>query len=390
MTKTENYTLNFGPQHPAAHGVLRLVLELDGEIVERADPHIGLLHRGTEKLIENKTYVQALPYFDRLDYVSPMCQEHAYALAIEKLLQIDVPKRGQYIRVLFSEITRILNHILNITTFALDVGAMTPFLWLFEDREILMEFYERVSGSRLHSAYFRPGGVHRDIPEGLSDDIENFCEKFSSHIDDTEKLIEKNRIFRQRSVGIGKISADDAIEWGFSGPCIRASGLNWDLRKKQPYDCYNEIDFKVPTGTNGDCFERFLVRVEEMRQSVSIIRQCLKNIPEGPSISNDPRVVPPKREIMKESMESLINHFKLFTEGFHVPSGETYTAVEAPKGEFGVLLISDGTNKPYRCKIRAPGFPFLQATEFLSKGHMLSDLVAIIGSLDIVFGEIDR
>ena len=390
MTKTENYSLNFGPQHPAAHGVLRLVLELDGEIVERADPHIGLLHRGTEKLIENKTYIQALPYFDRLDYVSPMCQEHAYSLAIEKLLHIEVPKRGQYIRVLFSEITRILNHILNITTFALDVGAMTPFLWLFEDREILMEFYERVSGSRLHSAYFRPGGVHRDIPDGLSDDIEDFCEKFTSHIDDTEKLIEKNRIFRQRSVGIGKISVDDALEWGFSGPCIRASGLNWDLRKKQPYDCYNEMDFKVPTGSTGDCFERFLVRIEEMRQSVAIIRQCLKNIPDGPSISEDPRVVPPKREIMKESMESLINHFKLFTEGFHVPPGETYTAVEAPKGEFGVLLISDGTNKPYRCKIRAPGFPFLQATEFLSKGHMLSDLVAIIGSLDIVFGEIDR
>ena len=390
MTKTENYSLNFGPQHPAAHGVLRLVLELDGEIVERADPHIGLLHRGTEKLIENKTYIQALPYFDRLDYVSPMCQEHAYSLAIEKLLHIEVPKRGQYIRVLFSEITRILNHILNITTFALDVGAMTPFLWLFEDREILMEFYERVSGSRLHSAYFRPGGVHRDIPDGLTDDIDDFCEKFTSHIDDTEKLIEKNRIFRQRSVGIGKISVDDALEWGFSGPCIRASGLNWDLRKKQPYDCYNEMDFKVPTGSTGDCFERFLVRIEEMRQSVAIIRQCLKNIPDGPSISEDPRVVPPKREIMKESMESLINHFKLFTEGFHVPPGETYTAVEAPKGEFGVLLISDGTNKPYRCKIRAPGFPFLQATEFLSKGHMLSDLVAIIGSLDIVFGEIDR
>ena len=390
MTKIENYNLNFGPQHPAAHGVLRLVLELDGEIVERADPHIGLLHRGTEKLIENKTYIQALPYFDRLDYVSPMCQEHAYALAIEKLLKIDVPIRGQYIRVLFSEITRILNHILNITTFALDVGAMTPFLWLFEDREILMEFYERVSGSRLHSAYFRPGGVHRDIPDGLSDDIKNFCDKFTSHIDDTEKLIEKNRIFRQRSVGIGKISVDDALEWGFSGPCIRASGLNWDLRKKQPYDCYNEMDFKVPTGSTGDCFDRFLVRVEEMRQSVSIIRQCLKNIPNGPSISNDPRGVPPKREIMKESMDSLINHFNLFTEGFHVPPGETYTAVEAPKGEFGVLLISDGTNKPYRCKIRSPGFPFLQATEFISKGHMLSDLVAIIGSLDIVFGEIDR
>ena len=367
MTKTENYTLNFGPQHPAAHGVLRLVLELDGEIVERADPHIGLLHRGTEKLIENKTYIQALPYFDRLDYVSPMCQEHAYALAIEKLLQIDVPKRGQYIRVLFSEITRILNHILNITTFALDVGAMTPFLWLFEDREILMEFYERVSGSRLHSAYFRPGGVHRDIPDGLTDDIENFCEKFTSHIDDTEKLIEKNRIFRQRSVGIGKISVDDALEWGFSGPCIRASGLNWDLRKKQPYDCYNEMDFKVPTGSTGDCFERFLVRVEEMRQSVSIIRQCLKNIPDGPSISNDPRIVPPKREIMKESMESLINHFKLFTEGFHVPPGETYTAVEAPKGEFGVLLISDGTNKPYRCKIRSPGFLFYKLQNFYLK-----------------------
>ena len=390
MTRIENYSLNFGPQHPAAHGVLRLVLELDGEIVERADPHIGLLHRGTEKLIENKTYIQALPYFDRLDYVSPMCQEHAYSLAIEKLLHIEVPKRGQYIRVLFSEITRVLNHILNITTFALDVGAMTPFLWLFEDREILMEFYERVSGSRLHSAYFRPGGVHRDIPDGLTDDIDDFCEKFTSHIDDTEKLIEKNRIFRQRSVGIGKISVDDALEWGFSGPCIRASGLNWDLRKKQPYDCYNEMDFKVPTGSTGDCFERFLVRIEEMRQSVAIIRQCLKNIPDGPSISEDPRVVPPKREIMKESMESLINHFKLFTEGFHVPPGETYTAVEAPKGEFGVLLISDGTNKPYRCKIRAPGFPFLQATEFLSKGHMLSDLVAIIGSLDIVFGEIDR
>ena len=386
----KNFTINFGPQHPAAHGVLRLILELDGEVVTRADPHIGLLHRGTEKLIENKTYIQALPYFDRLDYVSMMAQEHTYSLAVEKIAGVKIPRRAQVIRVLFAEITRILNHLLAVGCHAMDVGAMTPFMWAFEEREKLMEFYERVSGSRLHSAYFRPGGVHRDIPEGLSDDIENFCEKFTSHIDDTEKLIEKNRIFRQRSVGIGKISADDAIEWGFSGPCIRASGLNWDLRKKQPYDCYNEMDFKVPTGTNGDCFERFLVRVEEMRQSVSIIRQCLKNIPEGPSISNDPRIVPPKREIMKESMESLINHFKLFTEGFHVPSGETYTAVEAPKGEFGVLLISDGTNKPYRCKIRAPGFPFLQATEFLSKGHMLSDLVAIIGSLDIVFGEIDR
>ena len=390
MNKIENYTLNFGPQHPAAHGVLRLILELDGEVVERADPHIGLLHRGTEKLIENKTYIQALPYFDRLDYVSPMCQEHAFALAVERLLDVDVPKRGQYIRVLFSEITRILNHILNITTFALDVGAMTPFLWLFEDREIMMEFYERVSGSRLHSAYFRPGGVHRDLPEGILEDINNFCEKFLTHIDDTERLIEKNRIFRQRSVGIGVISKDDALEWGFSGPCLRASGCNWDLRKKQPYDCYPEIDFKIPTGTTGDCFERFLVRIEEMRQSVSIIKQCLKNMPSGNCISDDPRIVPPKRNVMKQSMESLINHFKLFTEGFHVPNGETYTAVEAPKGEFGVYLISDGSNKPYRCKIRAPGFPFLQATEFLSKGHMLSDLVAIIGSLDVVFGEIDR
>jgi len=390
MNKKENYVMNFGPQHPAAHGVLRLILELDGEVVERADPHIGLLHRGTEKLIENKTYIQALPYFDRLDYVSPMCQEHAFALAIEKLLDIEVPKRGQYIRVLFSEITRILNHILNITTFALDVGAMTPFLWLFEDREIMMEFYERVSGSRLHSAYFRPGGVHRDLPDGLDTDIKKFCDSFPKHIDDLEKLLESNRIFRQRTVDIGKISEQDALNYGFTGPCIRASGLNWDLRKNQPYDCYDEIEFKVPVGTNGDCYERFLVRIEEMRQSLSIIQQCLKNIPDGDCISNDPRIVPPKRDAMKSSMESLINHFKLFTEGFHVPKGETYTAVEAPKGEFGVYLISDGTNKPYRCKIRAPGFPYLQATEFLSKGHMLADLVAIIGSLDIVFGEIDR
>ncbi len=390
MTKTENYTMNFGPQHPAAHGVLRLVLELDGEIVERADPHIGLLHRGTEKLIENKTYIQALPYFDRLDYVSPMCQEHAYALAIEKLLDINVPMRGQYIRVLFSEITRILNHILNLTTFALDVGAMTPFLWLFEEREVLMEFYERVSGSRLHSAYFRPGGVHRDLPNGLIDDIDNFCKRFPKKIDDLEKLLETNRIFRLRSVDIGKINIDDALERGFTGPCLRAAGLNWDLRKNQPYDCYEDMDFKIPTGSTGDCYERFFVRVEEMRQSILIINQCIKNMPKGDCISKDPRIVPPKRDLMKSSMESLINHFKLFTEGFHVPASETYFAVEAPKGEFGVYLISDGTNKPYRCKIRAPGFPLLQATEFLSKGHMLSDLVAIIGSLDIVFGEIDR
>jgi len=390
MTKRENYSLNFGPQHPAAHGVLRLVLELDGEVVERADPHIGLLHRGTEKLIENKTYIQALPYFDRLDYVSPMCQEHAYSLAIEKLLEIDVPPRGQFIRVMFSEITRILNHILNLTTFALDVGAMTPFLWLFEEREVMMEFYERVSGSRLHSAYFRPGGVHRDLPDGLIEDIVSFCDRFPKRIDDLEKLLETNRIFRQRSVDIGKINKEEALNKGFSGPCLRASGVEWDLRRNQPYDCYSELDFKIPIGTNGDCFERFLVRVEEMRQSIDIIKQCLKKLPVGPSISDDPRIVPPKRNQMKSSMESLINHFKLFTEGFHVPKGETYTCVEAPKGEFGVYLISDGTNKPYRCKIRAPGFAFLQATEFLSKGHMLSDLVAIIGSLDIVFGEIDR
>ncbi len=390
MTKRENYSLNFGPQHPAAHGVLRLVLELDGEVVERADPHIGLLHRGTEKLIENKTYIQALPYFDRLDYVSPMCQEHAYSLAIEKLLEIDVPPRGQFIRVMFSEITRILNHILNLTTFALDVGAMTPFLWLFEEREVMMEFYERVSGARLHSAYFRPGGVHRDLPDGLIEDIASFCDRFPKKIDDLEKLLETNRIFRQRSVDIGKINKEEALNKGFSGPCLRASGVEWDLRRNQPYDCYSELDFKIPVGTNGDCFERFLVRVEEMRQSISIIKQCLKKLPVGPSISEDPRIVPPKRNQMKSSMESLINHFKLFTEGFHVPKGETYTCVEAPKGEFGVYLISDGTNKPYRCKIRAPGFAFLQATEFLSKGHMLSDLVAIIGSLDIVFGEIDR
>ncbi|MEE2694786.1 MAG: NADH-quinone oxidoreductase subunit D [Pseudomonadota bacterium] len=390
MTRKENYSLNFGPQHPAAHGVLRLVLELDGEIVERADPHIGLLHRGTEKLIENKTYIQALPYFDRLDYVSPMCQEHAFAIAIEKLLDVVVPIRGQYIRVMFSEITRILNHILNITTFALDVGAMTPFLWLFEEREILMEFYERVSGSRLHSAYFRPGGVHRDLPDGLIEDISSFCKRFPRQIDDLEKLLETNRIFRQRSVDIGKISKNEALNRGFSGPCLRASGVDWDLRRTQPYDCYSDLDFKIPIGTNGDCFERFLVRVEEMRQSILIIEQCIEKIPKGKCISDDTRIVPPRRNAMKYSMESLINHFKLFTEGFHVPKGETYTAVEAPKGEFGVYLVSDGTNRPYRCKIRAPGFPFLQATEFLSKGHMLSDLVAIIGSLDVVFGEIDR
>lgn len=389
-TKIENYSMNFGPQHPAAHGVLRLVLELDGEVVERADPHIGLLHRGTEKLIENKTYLQAIPYFDRLDYVSPMCQEHAFALSVEKLLEVKVPKRGQYIRVLFSEITRILNHILNITTFALDVGAMTPFLWFFEEREVLMEFYERVSGSRLHAAYFRPGGVHRDLPDGLLDDIKSFTQRFPKKIDDLDRLLDKNRIFRQRTVDIGKIKLKDALDNGYSGPCLRASGMAWDLRKDQPYEVYDEVDFKVPTGTNGDCYERFLVRIEEMRQSLLIINQCIEQMPSGDCVSHDPKITPPKRSEMKRSMESLINHFKLFTEGYHVPKGETYQSVEAPKGEFGVYLVSDGSNKPYRCKIRAPGFPLLQSTEFLSKGHMLADLVAIIGSLDIVFGEIDR
>lgn len=388
--KIENYSMNFGPQHPAAHGVLRLVLELDGEIVERADPHIGLLHRGTEKLIENKTYLQAIPYFDRLDYVSPMCQEHAFALAVEKLLKIKVPERGMFIRVLFSEITRILNHILNITTFALDVGAMTPFLWFFEEREVLMEFYERVSGSRLHAAYFRPGGVYRDLPDGLLDDINDFIKRFPKRINDLERLLDKNRIFRQRTVDIGKINKQEALERGFTGPCLRACGVDWDLRKLQPYEVYDQLDFKIPVGTNGDCYERFLIRVEEMKQSLKIISQCIKNMPDGDCVNNDPTVTPPKREKMKTSMEALINHFKLFTEGFHVPSGETYQCVEAPKGEFGVFLVSDGTNKPYRCKIRAPGFPLLASTEFLSKGHMLADLVAIIGSLDIVFGEIDR
>ena len=388
--KIENYSMNFGPQHPAAHGVLRLVLELDGEIVERADPHIGLLHRGTEKLIENKTYLQAIPYFDRLDYVSPMCQEHAFALSVEKLLNIEVPIRGKYIRVLFSEITRILNHILNITTFALDVGAMTPFLWFFEEREVLMEFYERVSGSRLHAAYFRPGGVYRDLPDGLLEDIRNFCKRFPKTINDLERLLDSNRIFRQRTVDIGKISKKDALERGFSGPCLRACGIEWDLRKVQPYEVYERLDFKIPVGTNGDCYERFLVRIEEMKQSLSIIQQCLDAMPEGDCVTNDPKLTPPKRAEMKTSMEALINHFKLFTEGYHVPAGETYQCVEAPKGEFGVFLVSDGTNKPYRCKIRAPGFPLLASTEFLSKGHMLADLVAIIGSLDIVFGEIDR
>ncbi|MBM3598324.1 MAG: NADH-quinone oxidoreductase subunit D [Alphaproteobacteria bacterium] len=389
-TQIKPLTLNFGPQHPAAHGVLRLVLEMDGEVVERADPHIGLLHRGTEKLIEYKTYLQAIPYFDRLDYVSPMCQEHAFALAVEKLLGLQVPPRGQYIRVLFSEITRILNHILNLTTFALDVGAMTPVLWGFEEREKLMEFYERVSGARLHAAYFRPGGVHQDMPAGMKADILAWADKFPKIVDDMEGLLTENRIFKQRTVDIGIVTAEQALDWGFSGPMLRGSGVPWDLRKAQPYDVYEKMDFDVPIGRNGDCYSRFLCRIEEMRQSLRIIRQCLAEMPEGPATAPDQKVTPPARSEMKRSMEALIHHFKLYTEGYHVPHGETYTAVEAPKGEFAVYLVADGTNRPYRCKIRAPGFAFLQAMDFMSKGHMLADTVAIIGSMDIVFGEIDR
>jgi len=390
LHQIKTYTMNFGPQHPAAHGVLRLVLELDGEIIERADPHIGLLHRGTEKLIEYKTYLQAVPYFDRLDYVAPMNQEHAYALAVEKLLGLEVPKRGQWIRVLFSEISRILNHLLNITTMALDVGAITPLLWGFEEREKLMEFYERVSGARLHAAYFRPGGVHQDLPAGMVDDIRAWNHRFPQVIDELEHLLTENRIFKQRTVDIGVVTAAQAFDWGFSGPVLRGSGVAWDLRKAQPYDAYEEVEFDVPVGRNGDCYDRYLVRVEELRQSVKIIEQCLDKLPPGPVMTNDRKVAPPPRAVMKESMEALIHHFKLYTEGYHVPAGETYAAVEAPKGEFAVYLVADGTNKPYRCKIRAPGFAFLQAMDFLAKGHMLADAVAIIGSLDIVFGEIDR
>lgn len=386
----KSYTMNFGPQHPAAHGVLRLVLEMDGEVVERADPHIGLLHRGTEKLIEYKTYLQALPYFDRLDYVAPMNQEHAWALAVEKLLGVEIPARGQQIRVLYCEIGRILNHLLNITTFALDVGAITPLLWGFEEREKLMGFYEQVCGARLHAAYFRPGGVHQDMPIGLAEEIAEWSRNFPKVITDLENLLTENRIFKQRTVDIGRISLDDALDWGFSGPCLRGSGAPWDLRKSQPYDGYETYDFDVPIGKNGDCYDRYLVRVEEMRQSLRIIDQVLARLKPGPVMAIDRKVTPPPRGVMKGSMEALIHHFKLYTEGYHVPAGETYTAVEAPKGEFGVYLIADGTNKPYRAKIRAPGFAALQATDFLSKGHMLADAVAIIGSLDIVFGEIDR
>ena len=389
-TKRKNINLNFGPQHPAAHGVLRLILELDGEVVEKIDPHIGLLHRGTEKLIEHKTYTQAVPYFDRLDYVAPMNQEHAFALAVEKLLNIKVPIRGQYIRVMFCEIGRILSHLLNITTQALDVGALTPSLWGFEERETLMTFYERVSGSRLHANYFRPGGVHKDLPMGLTDDILLFCDSFPKIIDDLESLLTDNRIFKQRNVDIGIVTKQEALDYSFSGVMLRGSGVPWDLRKSQPYECYKDFDFKIPVGKNGDCYDRYLCRMEEMRESTKIIKECIKKMPSGPVKSFDGKITPPKRKDIKTSMESLIHHFKLFSEGYRVPEGEIYTCVEAPKGEFGVYLISDGSNKPYKCKIRAPGFSHLQAMDYLLKGHMLADVPAVLGSLDIVFGEVDR
>ncbi len=390
VQKRRTHTINFGPQHPAAHGVLRLVLELDGEVVERADPHIGLLHRGTEKLIEHKTYLQALPYFDRLDYVAPMCQEHAFALAVEKLLGLSVPLRGQYLRVLFAELSRIMNHILNLTTYAIDVGAMTPLLWGFEEREKIMVFCERATGARLHANYFRPGGVHQDVSEELLNDIQDFISAYPKSIDDMERLLTDNRIFKQRTVDIGVVTKDQALDWGFSGPMLRASDVAWDLRKSQPYDVYASLDFDVPVGKHGDCYDRYLVRVAELRQSVKLVRQCLDQMPSGPVMTENRKVAPPPRAEMKQSMEALIHHFKLYSEGYHVPEGETYTAVEAPKGEFGVYLVSDGSSKPYRCKIRAPGFAFLQGLDFMSKRHMLSDIAAIIGSMDIVFGEIDR
>ena len=386
----KNYNLNFGPQHPAAHGVLRLIMELDGEIIERLDPHIGLLHRGTEKLIEYKTYLQALPYFDRLDYVAPMNQEHAFALAVERLLECEVPERAQYIRVLYCEIGRILSHLLNLTTHAMDVGAMTPILWGFEEREKLMEFYERVSGARLHAAYFRPGGVHQDLPAGLTDDIMVWTETFPQVLKDIETLVLENRIFKQRNVDIGVANRETAFDWAFSGPMIRASGVPWDLRKSQPYDVYERMKFDIPIGKFGDCYDSFVLRLEEVRQSLAIIRQSIEEMPDGPISTLDPKITPPKRAEMKHSMEALINHFKLYTEGYRVPEGEVYAAVEAPKGEFGVYLVSDGSNKPYRCKLRAPSFAHLQAIDHLSRGHMLADAPAIIGAMDIVFGEVDR
>ena len=387
----QNYTINFGPQHPAAHGVLRLVMELDGELVERVDPHVGLLHRGTEKLIEYKTYLQALPYFDRLDYCSPMCMEHTYVLAVEKLLGVEVPLRAQYLRVLFAELTRIMNHMLNLGSHIMDVGAMTPNLWLFEIREDLMGFYERASGARMHAAYFRPGGVHQDVPLKLLSDIGDWLDtRLPQLFEDAISLVADNRIFKQRNVDIGTVSKADAIAWGFSGPMIRAAGIPWDLRKSQPYDVYDRMNFDVPVGTKGDCYDRFMVRVEEVRQSARIMRQCLAEMPDGPIASVDRKVAPPKRGEMKQTMEALIHHFKLYTEGFHVPEGEVYVATESPKGEFGVFLVSDGSNKPYRCKIRPTAFSHLQAMDFMMKGHMLADTTAVLSAIDIVFGECDR
>ena len=387
----QNYTINFGPQHPAAHGVLRLVMELDGEIVERVDPHVGLLHRGTEKLIEYKTYSQALPYFDRLDYCSPMCMEHSYVLAVEKLLDLEVPLRAQYLRTFFAELTRISNHMLNIGSHVMDVGAMTPNLWLFEIREDCMNFYERASGARMHANYFRVGGVHQDVPLKLLTDIADWLDtRLPRLFEDAIGLVANNRIFKQRNVDIAVVNREDAIKWGFSGPMIRGSGIPWDLRKSQPYDAYDKVDFDVPVGTSGDCYDRFMVRVEEVRQSARIMKQCLAQMPEGPVLATDRKVTPPKRAEMKRSMEALIHHFKLYTEGYHVPAGEVYVATESPKGEFGVYLVSDGTNKPYRCKIRPTAFSHLQAMEFMSKGHMLADTTAILGAMDIVFGECDR
>ncbi len=391
---TRPFTINFGPQHPAAHGVLRMVLELDGEVVTRVDPHIGLLHRGTEKLIEQKTYLQAVPYFDRLDYVAPMNQEHAFALAVEKLLGISVPKRGQLIRILYSEIGRLLSHLLNVTTQAMDVGALTPPLWGFEEREKLMVFYERASGSRMHAAFIRPGGIHQDIPQKLIDDIGNFCDKHIKVLDDIEGLLTDNRIFKQRNVDIGVVSLEECFKWGFSGVMVRGSGAAWDLRKSQPYECYSELDFDIPIGKNGDNYDRYLIRMLEMRESVKIMKQCVNKLSsaegQGPVSSSDGKIVPPKRGEMKQSMEALIHHFKLYTEGYKVPAGEVYAAVEAPKGEFGVYLVSDGSNKPYRCRLRAPGFAHLQAMDWMCRGHMLADVSAVLGSIDIVFGEVDR
>ncbi|GHE93341.1 NADH-quinone oxidoreductase subunit D [Aliiroseovarius zhejiangensis] len=391
--KIRNFNINFGPQHPAAHGVLRMVLELDGEIVERADPHIGLLHRGTEKLMESRTYLQNLPYFDRLDYVAPMNQEHAWCLAIEKLCGVEVPRRGSLIRVLFSEIGRILNHLLNITTQAMDVGALTPPLWGFEEREKLMIFYERACGARLHANYFRPGGVHQDLPPELIDDIETWANEFPAKIDDIDGLLTENRIFKQRNADIGIVTEEDILNWGFSGVMVRGSGLAWDLRRAQPYECYDEFEFQIPVGKNGDCYDRYLVRMEEMRQSLKIMHQAIAKLraPDGQGdVMARGKLSPPPRGEMKRSMEALIHHFKLYTEGFKVPAGEVYAAVEAPKGEFGVYLVADGTNRPYRAKIRAPGYLHLQAMDHVAGGHQLADVAAIIGTMDVVFGEIDR